>query len=160
VVVGGSLGGLEALRSILVGLSRPFPGCMLVVLHTGPSSPGLLAKMVAPFTSLKAAYANGGEDVEEGAPIHRAGGLSYDGRSGRLGQTGRWTEGAARAAFSWWSAAFVVKPVCSLRALLNLRGLLSQLDSDWCMCPRRRFSLSSVCVIQNRLDGASICAFW
>ncbi|MGQ7933622.1 chemotaxis protein CheB [Paraburkholderia sp. D1E] len=66
VVVGGSLGGLDALRSILDGLPRPFPGCMLVVLHTGPSSPGLLAKMVAPFTSLKAAYANGGEAVEAG----------------------------------------------------------------------------------------------
>lgn len=39
---------------------------MLVFLHTGPSSPGLLAKIAAPFTSLKLAYAKNGDAVERG----------------------------------------------------------------------------------------------
>src|SRR5258708_2301501 len=39
---------------------------MLVVLHTGPSSPGLLVKIVAPFTSLEVTYANPGDRIDPG----------------------------------------------------------------------------------------------
>lgn len=46
VVVGTSAGGVEALRVLVSGLPRDFPGSVFVVMHTAPDSPGVLAQIL------------------------------------------------------------------------------------------------------------------
>jgi len=51
-LIGGSSGAIEATRSLLGKLPRDFPCPILVVIHTGPESPGLLPKVLQRCTSL------------------------------------------------------------------------------------------------------------
>jgi two-component system chemotaxis response regulator CheB len=44
IVIGGSEGSLEPLRAILARLPKDLPAAILIVMHTGPSSPRLLAQ--------------------------------------------------------------------------------------------------------------------
>ncbi len=46
VVVGTSAGGVEALRELVGGLPKDFPGSVFVVMHTAPDSPGVLAQIL------------------------------------------------------------------------------------------------------------------
>jgi two-component system chemotaxis response regulator CheB len=46
VVVGASAGGIQALRSLVAGLSPEFPLPICVVLHVSPRSPGLLGEIL------------------------------------------------------------------------------------------------------------------
>lgn len=66
VVVGGSAGGLEALREILSELPENLPASLFVVLHSAPESPGLLAEILNRAGPLPVAYAVDGERVEHG----------------------------------------------------------------------------------------------
>ena len=43
VVIGASAGGIDALRTLARQLPREFPAALLVVVHTAPDSPGVLA---------------------------------------------------------------------------------------------------------------------
>jgi two-component system chemotaxis response regulator CheB len=66
VVVGGSAGGLDALRAILSGLPKDLPASLFVVLHSAPDSPGLLAEILDRAGALPASHAIDGGRVERG----------------------------------------------------------------------------------------------
>ncbi|HEX8558391.1 MAG TPA: chemotaxis protein CheB [Pyrinomonadaceae bacterium] len=46
IVVGTSAGGVEALRALVAGLPKDFPGSVFIVMHTAPDSPGVLAQIL------------------------------------------------------------------------------------------------------------------
>jgi two-component system chemotaxis response regulator CheB len=57
VVIGGSAGGITALRTLIQGLSPDFAGTMFVVIHTSPTSPGLLPEILSHVNGLPAQHA-------------------------------------------------------------------------------------------------------
>lgn len=66
IVIGGSQGSLEVLRGLLGGLPSDFPASVLIVVHTGPSSPGYMASILDRYSALPVSYAKHGELVEAG----------------------------------------------------------------------------------------------
>jgi two-component system chemotaxis response regulator CheB len=52
------------LRRLVGSLPADFPAALLAVLHTGPTSPRLLAEIIGLSTSLKVAYAQNDEEVQ------------------------------------------------------------------------------------------------
>ena len=66
IAIGGSLGGLDALCTLVRRLPQDFPAVLLAVLHTGPSSPMLLAELVGQSTTLAVAYGRDDEVVQKG----------------------------------------------------------------------------------------------
>jgi two-component system, chemotaxis family, protein-glutamate methylesterase/glutaminase len=66
IVVGGSIGALEALRTILAGLRSDLPGSIFVVIHTSPDSPGVVDKILTRAGGLPAHYAVDGEPIKPG----------------------------------------------------------------------------------------------
>jgi two-component system chemotaxis response regulator CheB len=66
VVVGASVGGIDALRTIVGGLPPDFPAAVFVVLHTAPEAPGVLADILDRAGALPAAYAEDGERIQPG----------------------------------------------------------------------------------------------
>jgi len=71
VVVGASLGGLDALRTVLSGLAKPFPLPIAIVQHRGKENPGLLAKMLQKNTALIVTDAEHG-DILTAATVYVA----------------------------------------------------------------------------------------
>ena len=57
VVIGGSSGGLEALRTIVAALPRDLAAAVFVTLHTSPDSPGVLDRVLTRIGTLPAQYA-------------------------------------------------------------------------------------------------------
>lgn len=66
VVIGGSAGGLEALKRILTGLETDLPAALFVVLHTAAEGPSMLPTLLRRYGSLPAEYAVDGEAIVEG----------------------------------------------------------------------------------------------
>jgi len=66
VVLGSSLGGVEALASLAGSLPASFPAALLVVQHTAEQSPGLLADILDRRGALDAVQAEDGMPVERG----------------------------------------------------------------------------------------------
>ena len=66
VVIGGSQGALEVLRILLAELPQDFPAAIMIVIHSGPSSPGYLADIIDRYTALPVGYAREGEIIESG----------------------------------------------------------------------------------------------
>src|SRR4051812_49002265 len=66
VVVGASAGGVEALKVLVSGLPRDFPGTVLVVLHLSPDSPSRLHEILAKSTTLPVQVAKDGEVMAPG----------------------------------------------------------------------------------------------
>lgn len=66
IVIGGSQGSLEVLRALLGGLPSDFPASILIVVHTGPSSPGYMASVLDRYSTLPVSYPKHGEVVEAG----------------------------------------------------------------------------------------------
>lgn len=66
VVIGGSEGSFVPLREILSGLPANFPAAVLIVVHTGPSSPRLLASIFDSWSALPVEYGGDGMSVETG----------------------------------------------------------------------------------------------
>jgi two-component system chemotaxis response regulator CheB len=66
VVIGGSLGGLEALRALIAGLPADFPAAILVVLHISPHTPSQLHLVLQSISALPVAPAVDGEPVVPG----------------------------------------------------------------------------------------------
>jgi two-component system chemotaxis response regulator CheB len=66
VVVGGSAGGIEALRGLVAGLPPDLAAAVLVVVHTPATSPGLLPRILARDTALPVAHARDGEALRPG----------------------------------------------------------------------------------------------
>jgi two-component system, chemotaxis family, protein-glutamate methylesterase/glutaminase len=65
VVIGPSRGGQEVICDLADQLPSDLPASILVVLHTSPSSPRLLADIVRQRTKLKVSYAEQGEPLEK-----------------------------------------------------------------------------------------------
>lgn len=65
IVIGASLGGLQAISSILAALPETLQASILVVLHSGPSSPRVLDEIFSSRTGLNVSYAT------ENAPLQR-----------------------------------------------------------------------------------------
>lgn len=65
VVIGSSMGGVEALSSLARQLPKDLPAAVLVVQHTSPESPGLLGEILSRHGALPAVIA------EEDMPIER-----------------------------------------------------------------------------------------
>jgi two-component system, chemotaxis family, protein-glutamate methylesterase/glutaminase len=66
VVIGGSVGGVKAMRGILAELHGTIPAAIFLVLHTSVQSPGLLPELLTLPGSLSVRYAQNGEPFERG----------------------------------------------------------------------------------------------
>ena len=66
VVIGASLGGLEALRKLASGFSADLPASIVAVVHTSKQSPMQFANILQPHTPLVVSYATQGEAMERG----------------------------------------------------------------------------------------------
>ena len=66
VVVGASLGGVDALQRLAAALPAGFPAPVLVVQHTAPDGPGLLGGILDAAGPLPAATATDGEPLQPG----------------------------------------------------------------------------------------------
>ncbi len=66
IVVGTSAGGVEALRALVSGLPRDFPGSVFVVMHTAPDSPGVLAQILDRWGALPARNAENRTRIRPG----------------------------------------------------------------------------------------------
>ena len=65
VVIGASSGGIEALRTVVSGLTPQFDAPICVVLHMAPDSPGMLGAILSGAGPLKAVMAEDGERLIE-----------------------------------------------------------------------------------------------
>src|SRR5436190_149253 len=66
VVVGGSIGALEALRTIVAGLRSDLNASIFVVIHTSPDRPGVVDRILTRAGPLPAHYALDGEPIAPG----------------------------------------------------------------------------------------------
>jgi two-component system chemotaxis response regulator CheB len=66
VVIGASAGGLDAVRTIIYRLPRNFRAPLLVVIHTSPEGPGLLAEILDRVGPLRATTARHAEPISNG----------------------------------------------------------------------------------------------
>jgi two-component system, chemotaxis family, protein-glutamate methylesterase/glutaminase len=66
VVMGASVGGVEALREIIVRLPPDFPAAVFVVLHIPPHGPSLLPDLLRAAGALPAHHATDGEPLQRG----------------------------------------------------------------------------------------------
>lgn len=69
--VGGSAGGLEALRTLTMKLPRDFQAAVCVVLHMAPDSPGLIPEILSSAGALPAQHPHDGE-IASGGRIYVA----------------------------------------------------------------------------------------
>ena len=64
IVVGTSCGGVAALAELLSGLPGELSASVLIVLHTSPDSPQLLADILGGRTPLKVEYGQHGHSAD------------------------------------------------------------------------------------------------
>lgn len=66
ILIGGSQGSIAVIETILRDLPADLSAAVLIVIHTGPSSPMLMATILGRCTSMPVTYAREGERVREG----------------------------------------------------------------------------------------------
>jgi two-component system, chemotaxis family, protein-glutamate methylesterase/glutaminase len=66
IVIGGSTGGLKAMRSLVAGLPSDFSAPIFVVLHSSPDSPGLLPEILSGVGPLPTQHAVDGDLIVPG----------------------------------------------------------------------------------------------
>lgn len=66
IVVGASAGGFEALKQLIGGLPKDFPGSLFVVWHMSPDVRGILPMVLGRLDSLPAAHAFDWEEIGDG----------------------------------------------------------------------------------------------
>ena len=66
IVVGASVGGIEALKTLVGGLPKEFPASIFVVLHTSPEAPAILADILDRAGQLPATNASDRERIQPG----------------------------------------------------------------------------------------------
>jgi two-component system chemotaxis response regulator CheB len=66
IVVGASAGGLQALQNLLRSIPAGFPAAFVVVLHTSPTSSGILPQILTRACPLPARHALDGEPIVRG----------------------------------------------------------------------------------------------
>jgi two-component system, chemotaxis family, protein-glutamate methylesterase/glutaminase len=64
IVIGASLGGLEALCKIASSFPPAFSAAVMTVLHTGSHSPRLLAEIIGQNAAIPVSYATQLEDCQ------------------------------------------------------------------------------------------------
>ncbi|MCU1310590.1 MAG: CheB methylesterase [Candidatus Angelobacter sp.] len=64
VVIGASAGGVQALLRVVSALPREFPASVFVVVHTSPSGPGMLDKVLNRVDGQRARYAQDGMKIQ------------------------------------------------------------------------------------------------
>lgn len=69
VVIGGSAGAIEALQSLVGALPADLAAAVFVVIHTHPSSPGYLARILERCGALPVVYAEDGEPIARGRVV-------------------------------------------------------------------------------------------
>jgi two-component system chemotaxis response regulator CheB len=66
IVIGASAGGMQALSQLVRGLPDDMPAAVFVVVHTSPSSPGILPQILDRACALPVAHASDGEKIRHG----------------------------------------------------------------------------------------------
>src|SRR5688572_13481662 len=66
VVLGASMGGLDALRTLVKDLPEDLPASIFIVLHLGAGSPGLLPELLSERGPLRATHAIHNEEILPG----------------------------------------------------------------------------------------------
>src|SRR5689334_14824858 len=66
IVIGASAGGIQALIELCRGLPPDLPAAVFVVVHTSPTSPGVLPSLLDHAGPLPAASAEDGEPIRQG----------------------------------------------------------------------------------------------
>lgn len=66
IVIGSSVGGVEALQKVVGGLPAGFPGSLFVVLHIAPETYSVLPKILSRAGKLPARHAVDGELIRQG----------------------------------------------------------------------------------------------
>jgi two-component system, chemotaxis family, protein-glutamate methylesterase/glutaminase len=66
IVIGGSAGAMQPLRSLAAALPKELPAALFVVMHISPSSPGLLPEILNFAGRLPAGHAQDGDRIEHG----------------------------------------------------------------------------------------------
>ncbi len=66
IVIGASMGGLEALRSLVAGLPRDLPAALFVVWHIARESPAVLPDILDRGGPLPATHPRDGEEIQPG----------------------------------------------------------------------------------------------
>jgi two-component system, chemotaxis family, protein-glutamate methylesterase/glutaminase len=66
IVVGASVGGLEALRTIAAGLPKDLPASIFVVMRTAPQSPSVLAGILDRAGEMPASHPVDKERIQHG----------------------------------------------------------------------------------------------
>lgn len=66
IVIGASIGGLDALRALLPGLPRDLPAALFLVWHLAPDSHGVLPDLLQAVSPLPIANAQDGEAIRPG----------------------------------------------------------------------------------------------
>jgi two-component system chemotaxis response regulator CheB len=64
IVIGGSTGGFEALKTIVKNLPAPFNGSIFIVWHTGANAGGVLANVLNGLTPIYVANAYNNEEIQ------------------------------------------------------------------------------------------------
>mgnify|MGYP001255539911 CR=1 FL=1 len=63
IVIGGSAGGIEALRGLVRGLPADLPASILIVIHRALQGPNLLAPILQTQGALPAVTAEEGQEI-------------------------------------------------------------------------------------------------
>lgn len=66
IVIGGSAGAIEPIRSILARLPKDFPAALFIVIHTSADSPGVLNSIFDSAGPLPAVFPNGEQKISRG----------------------------------------------------------------------------------------------
>jgi two-component system, chemotaxis family, protein-glutamate methylesterase/glutaminase len=66
IVIGASAGGVEATRQLVHELPADLPAAVFIVLHLGPSSPGLFPEILSRSSALRVAAARDGAPIRPG----------------------------------------------------------------------------------------------
>jgi two-component system chemotaxis response regulator CheB len=69
IVVGTSMGGLEALKKLVGDLPHDLDAAVFIVLHTAPGAPSLLADILQRFTPLPVEQASDGDPIRGGTIV-------------------------------------------------------------------------------------------
>src|SRR5688572_11570392 len=66
IVIGGSAGAVEALTRLVAGLPADLPAAVFIAIHTTPTTPSLLPKILSRAGPLPAAHPRDGDGIERG----------------------------------------------------------------------------------------------
>jgi two-component system, chemotaxis family, protein-glutamate methylesterase/glutaminase len=149
VVIGASLGGLQALRTLLGGLPREFPAAVAIVQHRRPDADSALAHLLGSVSPLPVCEPHDRERIEPGTVYLAPPGyhLLVDGGQGRPGREGAAVFAGGGGAEPGWLTLSVEGPVSWARPSIDV------LFESAAEAYRRR--LAAVLLTGSSEDGAA-----